>query len=107
MPKTDWYQRGVHDYNEKVPRIAAPTPVGLPAGDEWRDGWDSAAKVSELEGKQSLEIAYPELILKAGKLVLIDDRGRVIGVQIGIVVEQHDDEVSASVTFAGLQLHSD
>ena len=100
---TDWLERGRYDFREGVPRAGAPAGEGSAVGNEWRKGWDEADAKHEVS---RVEIAEVELVLRGGKMFLVDDRGRVLGTQTNIVVEQNDDGTAASVSFADLRLRA-
>ena len=103
MTPDEWYAQGLKDYDTGVPRVAAPSAEGTEAGDHWRAGWDAAAVEDERAESEVMEILAVRLELRDGRLVLTDARGRAIGNQIGLVVEQGED-LTASVTFAGLTI---
>ena len=97
----DWRERGKKDFRDGVPRAAAPNSQDTPAGGAWRRGWDEAAGEAEQQG---LEVAGVALVLRAGRLTLVDAAGRVLGTQANIAVQQNDEGLAAAVTFTGLRL---
>jgi len=101
MTPDEWLAQGRKDHDTGVPRVAAPSAEGTEAGDHWRAGWDAAAIEDEQAEPEAMEILPVRLELRDGRLLLTDARGRAIGSQVGLVVEQGE-ELTASVTFAGL-----
>ena len=100
---TDWLERGKKDFRDGVPRVGAPAGEGSAHGNDWRKGWDAA----ETEGEQArLQMADVEIVLHDGRLFLVDEQGRVLGMQTNVVVEQSDDGLAASVSFRGLRLRA-
>ncbi len=97
----DWRERGKKDFRDGVPRVAAPNSQDTSAGGAWRRGWDEAAGEAERQGIEVTEVA---LVLRAGRLYLVDAAGRVLGTQTSIVIEQNDEGLAAAVTFTGLRL---
>ncbi len=103
MSPIDWYQRGKHDFAEGVPRSGAPSSEEATAGREWRRGWDEAASKAR---KRRPDLSSVELLMRDGRLYLVDESGRVLGNQTNLVLEQGEDGTAASVTFAGLRIRT-
>lgn len=102
----EWYERGRREFADGIPRAAAPTPEGRPAGDEWRRGWDEAALTAETDGPPPgvREVAEVSLAMCDGILTLVDANGRTLGRQANVFVEQDQDGVKATVSFFGKNL---
>lgn len=100
-----WRERGVLDFKDGVPREEGPFPAATPEGKDWLAGYDEAAESHE-ETAGTLEMIGAQIVFDGTRLFLTDGRGRVIGTQAHIAIEQEDGQktVNATVTLMGLKL---
>ncbi len=109
-----WHERGVHDFGAGVPREDGPMPKQTPEGKDWLAGYDEVASSELHDGPheedhgEHVQTVNVQILVAGERLVLKDNRGRVIGgdTQSHIVIEQEAGEkkVNATVTFVGLKL---
>lgn len=99
----NWESRGGHDRSQGVPRHGHPT--GRPEiTDAWLRGWDAAADEDPGPG---LEMAEVKIRLYKGRFYLVDNAGRMLGVQARVDLSQDADGIAAAVTFLGLSISAD
>ena len=99
-----WGARGKLAFKDGLARSETPYPVGEPETIDWLKGYDEAAEESG-DDARGPELADVQLVLADGRLRLTDRRGRVLGTQAHIAVEQGEDDMfNATVTFVGLKL---
>lgn len=103
-----WEARGRTDYGARVPRLASPDGgKGTIEGDAWRKGWDTAEAdyVTDNGDDEVFEVAPVHVAAVGGRLRLCDHKGRVLGPQTSVLLEQTEDgRVAITVTFADVAL---
>ncbi len=97
----DWEAQGRKDRRQAVPIAGAPGPEDTIHGRQWRKGWQE--EDTRIEASRQ-EMAPIEVQMRDGKLFLVDGDGRILGNQSGIILQQDEDGLSASVTFVQLDL---
>lgn len=98
-----WVARGKADHAAGVPRTAAPDGGrGTADGEAWRKGWDEAEAdhITDDGDDDAFELAPVHLAPVNGRLQLLDHKGRVLGAQTNLLLEQAEDGAAAvTVTF--------
>lgn len=96
-----WIDRGRADHAGGVPRVASPdSGMGTPEGEAWRKGWDQADAAAVDTDDDAFEVAPVHLAPVNGRLRLLDRKGRVLGAQTNLLLEQAEDNSAAiTVTF--------
>lgn len=84
----DWMARGRNDRRDGIPRAAAPNDGEN--GRQWRQGWDAEnERLMAEEAEEAVTENVPVYLKRNGGFYnLVDAKGRVLGGQTHIMIEQ-------------------
>ncbi len=101
---TDWFEAGAEAWRDGQPRHGAPSEERARA--EWLRGWDAAAAEDETDAT-IWQVAHVKLLLRDGRLHLVDGQGRLLGTQVHVAVEAAEHGHVATVVFSGVKIETD